>query len=308
MFNIAFKHFWNNFNVNDNLFSELIGEIFPSVRIVSPDSKLIDLQITSTFSSKYQYVFRKLKKVISSESSEILNDKDFFRDTRILKINSTAKRNIWYTGENIRPPLDNRFDGYMSFDQDDYAHQNFYLPLWQLNIRNSQTSYISPQLESPYHPSNFLVKRRLESVPQKFACAFIGNLEPYRMRAISALRNFGQVDVYGKPFGKFVPDKKLVAREYKFVVAFENDFFPGYVTEKLFDAYACNAVPLYWGGFGNDISINRNAFLNASDFPSLEEFSYHAGNLTDLEWAAMYEQPLLNELPDFVKVQKFLLG
>ena len=308
VFNVAFNHFWDNFSPSDSIFYELVQDLYPNVQIVKPDSARIDLEITSTFTTRYQYLTRKLRKVLLSDSITLLNDKDFFRDVSLFPFNSRAKRRIWYTGENIRPPLDSRIDGYLSFDQDNYMSTNLYFPLWQLNLRDRQTIYKSVQLGEAYPAANFLKREKRNTVPPKFACAFMSNLDPYRIRAIEALRQFGEVDVYGKRFGKFVPKKALVAKEYKFMLAFENDFFPGYVTEKLFDAYASNCVPLYWGSLGTDELINRMAFINVSDFRNLGEFAKNVGGFADEDWLSIYHQPLLRTLPDFQKVQQFLLS
>jgi hypothetical protein len=35
---------------------------------------------------------------------------------------------------------------------------------------------------------------------------------------------------------------------YNFVIAFENVDYPGYITEKIMDAFQAGTVPLYWGG------------------------------------------------------------
>ena len=65
------------------------------------------------------------------------------------------------------------------------------------------------------------------------------------------------IDIYGEGF-QFVEDKWDVFSKYKYVLAFENCREKGYVTEKIFDAYISEALPLYWGApdisdyFSND--------------------------------------------------------
>ena len=196
----------------------------------------------------------------------------------------------------------------MSFDQGGYSGQNAYLPLWQLHFRQNQTIYRSPQLGDSFRVENFLNGRRASKVPKKFACAFISNLDPRRMRAIEALRQYGEVDVFGKKFGNFAENKAMVARNYRYVLAFENDFYPGYVTEKIFDAYACSSVPLYWGSFGVDNSANFGSFLDVSNFENFESFAAYISQLSSNEWRQIYEQPLMNRLPDFSKISQMLIG
>jgi hypothetical protein len=308
MFKVSFAHFWDSFDPEDNIFFELIQQVHPDLEIVDNNSLEIDLQIVSTFSKKYQYLTKKVLKLFNGNIVKIMNDKDFLRDTKILSFSNSAKRIIWYTGENIRPPIDSRIDGFLSFDQDDYAGQNLYFPLWHFAFREGMTKYISSHLGSHFDISDFITGRESKKVPNKFACAFIGNSEPYRLRAIESLRNFGVVDVYGKSVNKYVNDKKSIAENYKFILAFENDYFPGYVTEKLFDAYACDSIPLYWGHLGNELNINHAAFLNAANFENLEAFAAHVSRLTDFDWLSIYKEPLLLNLPNFKPVQRFLLG
>jgi hypothetical protein len=80
-----------------------------------------------------------------------------------------------------------------------------------------------------------------------FVCAFIGNPDPMRFHAINALKKLGQVDVFGKAVGKPVPNKAAVARGYRYILTFENDLYPGYVTEKVLDGARTGCVPLYRG-------------------------------------------------------------
>lgn len=56
------------------------------------------------------------------------------------------------------------------------------------------------------------------------------------------------LDVYGEVAGQEqLSIKDPVLRPYRFHVAVENDAYPHYVTEKLFDAFATRTVPVYWG-------------------------------------------------------------
>jgi hypothetical protein len=51
------------------------------------------------------------------------------RDKRLERQYSSAgSRNIWWTGENIRPPLERKFHHFVSFDQDRHSGRNTYFP------------------------------------------------------------------------------------------------------------------------------------------------------------------------------------
>ena len=41
--------------------------------------------------------------------------------------------------------------------------------------------------------------------------------------------------------------KRAFIKDYKFTIAFENQSYPGYTTEKILDAFRARTVPIYWG-------------------------------------------------------------
>ena len=57
---------------------------------------------------------------------------------------------------------------------------------------------------------------------------------------------------------------------YRFALAFESHDLPGYVTEKIVNAYLAGAVPVYWGTARVKEVFDSRSFLFAGDFPSLE--------------------------------------
>ena len=306
---VAFSNFWNGFAQTDNLFLELLSEEYEGVVVVKSDVRSkIDLELSSVFTPKSRYILKKVRSLVKEPAPSFINDKDFYRSSQFLKVNPLAARRIWYTGENIRPPLDPRFSSFLSFDQDSYSGTNAYLPLWQLYFRHQMSTYDSPQIGNPISVGQFLEGRSVGVAPKKFVCAFIGNVDPRRMRAIEALREFGEVDIYGKRFGKFVTEKTKVAKEYRFVLSFENDHYPGYVTEKLFDAYASGSIPLYWGSLGNQDIVNMKSFIDAGNFENLATFASHVGQLSTESWQKIYQQPLLHKLPNFSPVRQILNG
>ena len=72
----------------------------------------------------------------------------------------------------------------------------------------------------------------------------------------------------GLPDG--VPDKLAFQRKHKFVIACENTSHPGYLTEKLLDAFAAHAVPIYWGDPLVKETFNEKAFICAHDYPTMD--------------------------------------
>lgn len=55
--------------------------------------------------------------------------------------------------------------------------------------------------------------------------------------------------------------KQAYLRKFKFTIAFENSRRAGYVTEKLYDAFAADTVPIYWGDPALDTIVDKNAVI-----------------------------------------------
>ena len=222
------------------------------------------------------------------------------RDGRWQQLNPAprgpAASHIWFTGENVRPPY-GEWSGYLSFDIDPMSGRNAYLPLWMYStglLGNQRSVFTSANMHW-----SALVKPRSIRPPERFACAFINNPHPQRMRAIQYLNEVSQVDVFGSWNGRQVPDKAVVARNYRFVLSFENDLFPGYVTEKPFEAWASGSVPLWWGldplGY-----LNSSAMVTANSFASLAEFAEAVRELDRdrQRWQELASSPILAREPD----------
>lgn len=210
-----------------------------------------------------------------------------------------ARSHVWFTGENVRPPV-GAWSGYLSFDLDSLNGRNVYCPLWWwgiglLGAPSSPFMSPAPDLETLRSP------RRPDPSRTGFVAAFINNPHPMRMHAIDALREVGTVDVYGKAVGRPVPSKSDIARNYRFILCFENDVYPGYVTEKAIEAWSCGAVPIWWGSDPAGY-LNSSALFSATDFESLTAMAEEVGRVMrdDDEWSEMVSRPLITRDPDLV--------
>lgn len=101
------------------------------------------------------------------------------------------------------------------------------------------------------------------------------------------------LDVYGHAVGRPVVRKIDIAQGYQFMMSFENDLHTGYVTEKPLDAWVSGCIPL-WRGYDAAQLLNRDAFVNATDFPRLAEFVDQAGDIraSPAEFERMSNEPL----------------
>ena len=55
-------------------------------------------------------------------------------------------------------------------------------------------------------------------------------------------------------------------------LCFENSSYPGYCTEKLFEALCAKTVPIYWGSPTAALDFNPAAFINRYNFASDQQF------------------------------------
>ena len=66
------------------------------------------------------------------------------------------------------------------------------------------------------------------------------------------------------------PMRRPWLSRYKFYLAFENSSRPGWITERIIDAFATHTVPIYWGDPTVKEQFNPAAFISRLDFPSDE--------------------------------------
>jgi hypothetical protein len=208
---------------------------------------------------------------------------------------------IWFTGENVRPPMED-FEHFFSFDVDDLFGVNTYLPLIYLGVNWFHTTPKAPSPEVDrmgiFPTLDFLDSRRTDTENQRkgFACAFIGNPEPIRMRTVEKLQTIGQVDVFGPSVGRPVKNKVDIARNYKFMMCFENDIYPGYVTEKPLDAWTSGCIPI-WRGIDSASILNADSIINADNFSNLQNLISHVGDVhsSKSEFSRMQQEVLVTK-------------
>jgi hypothetical protein len=98
--------------------------------------------------------------------------------------------------------------------------------------------------------------------------------------------------------------------KYKFNICFENGSYPGYATEKLYEAYISNNIPIYWGSTTIEVDFNPKAFLNWHDYGSDEALIEAVIELDRDEdkYREMYMQPLFtkNSTNRFMNIDRFL--
>lgn len=113
-----------------------------------------------------------------------------------------------------------------------------------------------------------------------------------RRKAISFFSKHQSIDLYGfgwneerdtfieKAYKGTVKDKIKTLQEYKFCICFENSSCePGYITEKIFDAFSAGCIPIYYGAPNVDEYIPRDCFIDFKKFTSYGHLLKYLGNM-----------------------------
>ena len=141
---------------------------------------------------------------------------------------------------------------------------------------------------------------------------FASHLKEPRKTLLNILSRLHDVDCYGPIFNVNIEDhnksgffKKDLIKNYKFSFCPENSIYPGYVTEKIPEAYASKSIPITWidPNFSYDFQSDSviNLFNDASsNYDNTENL------IDDYISNKKYEIPLLKDKPCLNKFFEFI--
>ena len=206
---------------------------------------------------------------------------------------------ILFTGENTRPNL---VDYHFNFGFDYVDDDRYYrLPLYLI--------YGSPE--------ELLTKLSFEDnlkQKTKFCSFVVGNPNAKeRLEFFDLLCKYKMVDSGGpvrNNIGRNLdPGEKVEwCRQYKFSLCFENSSYPGYTTEKLFQAMQSNTIPIYWGNPSVARDFNPGSFIHVNyGYSDAIELIKEIDKDNDL-YRIIYEQQYYpnNQLTEYTKTENIL--
>lgn len=232
-----------------------------------------------------------------------------YTDARITK--------IFYTGENVRPSYFKHHKA-ITFDHvnsmDHYRLPLYVLEMWATmkddNIVNSfdylttvhqkmdwemiydglETGFTYIQSNPNCQPRNYFVQELMRNFNVKCGGPHLNNI--------------------GYVVPRTRPEKIQFLRSMRCNVAFENGAYPGYVTEKILDAFYAGVLPVYWGSSKIARDFNPKCFYhvkNEMDFGSAPGEIRTIMNDKKL-WCDMMAAPRFNDyaLNDYAQIDNFL--
>jgi len=154
---------------------------------------------------------------------------------------------------------------------------------------NKKHFYFSPLLGKFGFVDNFIqeINKPLKIPKKKFCCFVVKNTTmgdgaKIRIDFFKQLCKYKKVDSFGASLMNCdvkIPTQEEgrnrhfldVIGEYKFMITFENVGQNGVVTEKIYNAFRGNTIPIYWGNKDIYKIFNKGSFINCHDFENFQK-------------------------------------
>ncbi len=209
---------------------------------------------------------------------------------------------IFFTGECVLPNF-NLCDYALGFDQMSLDDRYLRLPLYQVFQYREDLKRAVALKNKPLDKKGF--------------CSFVvsndsGMIERKKMfELLNGYKPVASGGRYLNNIGGPVKDKIVFQSQYKFCLCFENSSHPGYTTEKIVQAFASGAIPIYFGNPEIAKEFNPRAFINCHDYDSLEDAMkriIEIDNDDDL-YRQMLNEPMTSlDLLDETALETFLVN
>jgi len=179
---------------------------------------------------------------------------------------------IFIAAEMITPNF-NFCDYAIGHDKLDFGDRYFRSPAWL-----AHTNYENLQQKHVFSEDDLRQKNKF--------CSFVySNSGPgteYRKRLFQYIsKNYKKVDSAGRFMheidipevrrGDLFYNKVEFMKDYKFTIAAENGPHPGYVTEKLSNAFEAKTIPIYFGDETVSDEFNTASFINCHEYGSFKD-------------------------------------
>jgi alpha(1,3/1,4) fucosyltransferase len=205
---------------------------------------------------------------------------------------------VFYTGECARPPW-SECDWAFSFDYDDHP-RHYRLPNYVTAINDPRDLIKTPDKVADWLRNKTKFCNFVYSRPSRRRDVFFERLS--RRKAVDApgraMNNMPAISAGDPSRSRDASDwprtKIAFLSRYKFTIAFENQTYPGYTTEKIYHAMQAGSVPIYWGDPLVDRDFNPRSFIS---------YHQHEAAVMARLPSFLLHTPLLSRLVDRYYVQ-----
>lgn len=202
---------------------------------------------------------------------------------------------IFESGENVSPDF-NIVDYAVSRYPISFGDRNFYLPgcttpgnYWHAFTQKDR-NYPADILKEKIYFANLIAGHDSE---HNYRSAFFEKLNAYKpVASAGTLLN----NMPGGMTVNWLDDSKTnFQRQSKFTICFESTAHEGFITEKITDAFFSDTIPIYFGSSNVTEFFNTDAFINVSDYESLDAVVERIKELDqdDEKYLQMLRQPIL---------------
>ena len=218
---------------------------------------------------------------------------------------------IFYTGESVRPQIEN-YDLSIGFDYiDDPRYMR--IPYYHMHYGKA--------ISSSYRPGECRLRDKTA-----FACFLVSNAGgnnlgrtegcSARNRMFHKLSEYQPVQSGGNFLNnqnRVIPKAETMSflSQCKFTIAYENTAYAGYITEKPFQAYFAETIPIYYGHETALADINKQAIIYAGDFTTEDQLLDYVKKLDqdDASYCKIWNQQLMNDPEkDYAVIAEELAG
>lgn len=224
---------------------------------------------------------------------------------------------LFHTGENIRHNHI-KADFAISHDLNISLERHFRLPYWMEVIDWSHEGIVGNS--NPRYGELLQLEKLLAPLGDNFlkraqkAVLITSHLREPRAFCLEALKKVMAVDGMGPYFDKEIKDhhqsnfrKKDILKNYAFNLCPENSAYPGYMTEKIPEAFMAGCLPITYVDIGVSVDFNPKAFINLYQFKSSDDQDVLGWMAIELkshkyaEEALLLSKPKLNSLKLYVQ-------
>ena len=187
-------------------------------------------------------------------------------------------RVVFFTGENSKP--DKYADFNLTYEHSsDFSNERW--PLWAMG---------------PHDPNSQMKQEKKTEF-----CSFVYSHKiKFRNQLCKDISEYKKVNCGGgclNNVGYKVKDKEAFQKSHKFDISCENSQTPGYVTEKIFNAYHSNCIPIYFGSNKIEEDFNPETFINAHKFSSRKDLIDYIKEVdhNDALYQSYFNKPIFSE-------------